>query len=195
LTKSLLCNVAAFIGMPYISESSDIQSLFLWCGNSRIMTSCKWHKLHEGYFSVQGRFCTDSNSEKSDPKKPSERCGVPFWTLISLQHPSGRRELSVRTPISVEKLRTAHDCIRPGVMANHPDTIKSSRRIQWSSASVSTTYQYRQDAIQSSTSNRVSVSNTDMGRQLQTVRTMWCSRPEAILGKASRAAEVQQSGC
>jgi hypothetical protein len=29
LTKSLLCNVAAFTGMPYISESSDIQSLFL----------------------------------------------------------------------------------------------------------------------------------------------------------------------
>jgi hypothetical protein len=28
-TKSLLCNVAAFTGMPYISESSDIQSLFL----------------------------------------------------------------------------------------------------------------------------------------------------------------------
>lgn len=29
LTKSLLCNVAAFTRMPYISESSDIQSLFL----------------------------------------------------------------------------------------------------------------------------------------------------------------------
>jgi hypothetical protein len=28
-TKSLLCNVAAFTGMPYILESSDIQSLFL----------------------------------------------------------------------------------------------------------------------------------------------------------------------
>jgi hypothetical protein len=28
LTKSLLCNVAAFTGMPYSSESSDIQSLF-----------------------------------------------------------------------------------------------------------------------------------------------------------------------
>jgi hypothetical protein len=29
LTKSLLCNVAAFTGMPYILESSDIQSLFI----------------------------------------------------------------------------------------------------------------------------------------------------------------------
>jgi len=27
--KSLISNVAAFTGMPYISESSDIQSLFL----------------------------------------------------------------------------------------------------------------------------------------------------------------------
>jgi hypothetical protein len=54
LTKSLLCNVATFTGTPYISESSYIQSLFLWCGNSCFMTSCKGHKLHEGYFSVQG---------------------------------------------------------------------------------------------------------------------------------------------
>jgi hypothetical protein len=29
LTKSLLCNVVAFTGMPFISESSNIQSLFL----------------------------------------------------------------------------------------------------------------------------------------------------------------------
>jgi hypothetical protein len=29
LAKSLLCNVAAFTGMPYISKSSNIQSLFL----------------------------------------------------------------------------------------------------------------------------------------------------------------------
>jgi hypothetical protein len=31
------------------------------------------HKLQEGYFSVQGRFCSDSNSEKSDPKLSSRR--------------------------------------------------------------------------------------------------------------------------
>jgi hypothetical protein len=53
---------------------------------------------------------------------------------------------------------------------------------------------YRPDAIKSSTSNMVSISDTDMGRQLQTVRTMWCSRPDAIIGKASRTAEVQPSG-
>jgi hypothetical protein len=40
------------------------------------MTSCKCHKLQEGYFSVQRRFCADSNSEKLDPKLPSERSSV-----------------------------------------------------------------------------------------------------------------------
>jgi hypothetical protein len=39
------------------------------------MTSCKFHKLQEGYFSVQGRFYADFNSEKSDPKLPSGRLG------------------------------------------------------------------------------------------------------------------------
>jgi ABC-type transport system involved in cytochrome c biogenesis permease subunit len=29
LTKSLSCNVAVLIGIPFISESSDIQSLFI----------------------------------------------------------------------------------------------------------------------------------------------------------------------
>jgi hypothetical protein len=70
-TKSLLCNVAAFTGMPFISESSDIQSVLLLYGKSLIMTSCKCHKLQEGYFSVQGRFCVDFNAEKLDPKLPS----------------------------------------------------------------------------------------------------------------------------
>jgi hypothetical protein len=40
------------------------------------MTSYKCHKLQEGYFSVQGRFCTDSISEKSDPKLPSGRLSI-----------------------------------------------------------------------------------------------------------------------
>jgi hypothetical protein len=41
------------------------------------MTSCKCHKLHEGYFNVQGSFCVNSNSEKSDPKQPYGRCVIP----------------------------------------------------------------------------------------------------------------------
>jgi hypothetical protein len=68
------------------------------------MTSCKCHKLHEGYFSVQGRFCADSNSEKLDPKQPSGRCGVPVRTLISLKHPFRRRGNTVRTPVSVQQI-------------------------------------------------------------------------------------------
>jgi hypothetical protein len=41
------------------------------------MTKFKRHKLQEGYFSVQGRFCADSYSEKSDPKLSSRRRGIP----------------------------------------------------------------------------------------------------------------------
>jgi hypothetical protein len=75
-TKSLSCTIADFTGMLFISESSDIQSVFLSYGKSLIMTSCKCHKLQEGYFSVQGRFCADSNSDKLDPKLPSRRLSI-----------------------------------------------------------------------------------------------------------------------
>jgi len=103
-------------------------------------------------------------------------------------------------------------------MANRLATIQSSRRIQRSNASIWTTWQYRPDAIQCSTSNRVFVSDTDMGRQLQPsercdvpVRTLSLIRqvvqkksnhpdvklhgPDAqtLLWKL-RAAEVQPSG-
>jgi hypothetical protein len=37
------------------------------------MTSCKCHKLQEAISSIQGRFCAESNSEKSDPMFPSGR--------------------------------------------------------------------------------------------------------------------------
>jgi hypothetical protein len=60
-------------------------------------------------------------------------------TLISQQHPSRRRDLSVRTPINVLKLRTVQDCIHPDVMANRPAALQSSRRSQCFSASVRTT--------------------------------------------------------
>jgi len=40
------------------------------------MTSCKCHKLQEGYFSVQERFYVDSNLEKSDPKLSSGRLSI-----------------------------------------------------------------------------------------------------------------------
>jgi hypothetical protein len=62
---------------------------------------------------------------------------------LSKQHPSGRRELSVRTFLCVEKLRTILACIRSDVSAARPD------------------------ATQCSISYGISFQNTDMGRQLQ----------------------------
>jgi hypothetical protein len=110
-TKSLLCNVAAFTGMPFISETSDIQSLFLWYGKSLFITKFERHKLQEGYFSVQGRFCADSYLDNSDPKLLSRRCGIASGSslvsnirpeaYLSTHHSFGRWELSVRMPISV----------------------------------------------------------------------------------------------
>jgi len=75
------------------------------------------------------KFQVDSNSEKSDPK-------IPFGRSLVKQHPSRRRELSVRTPISIEKCQTILDCICPDVMATRSDALQSSRRIQCSSTLV-----------------------------------------------------------
>jgi hypothetical protein len=65
------------------------------------MTSCKCYKLQEGYFSIQGRFCADSNSEKLDPMFPFELPSLRVRMLISQQLTSGRGGKIVRTPISV----------------------------------------------------------------------------------------------
>jgi hypothetical protein len=51
LTKSLSCNVAV------INKDAVYFRIF--------------KVFREGYFSVQGRFCADSNSKKSDPLFPS----------------------------------------------------------------------------------------------------------------------------
>jgi hypothetical protein len=123
--------------------------------------------VFKAIFYIQGRFCTDSNSEKSDPMFSSERPSLSVRMLISQQLMSKQGGNTVQTPISVHKLQTVQDCIRPDVMANRLTAIQSLRRIQRSSASVQMTWQYRPNAIQCSTSNRVSISDTDMGRQLQ----------------------------
>jgi hypothetical protein len=97
-TKSLLYNVVVFTGIPCISESSNIQSLFIWCRKSLIMTSCKCHKLQEGYFSIQWRVYADSHSDKSDPMFPSRRPSLRVQTLISQQLMFGRGGKTVWTP-------------------------------------------------------------------------------------------------
>jgi hypothetical protein len=63
--------------MPYISESSDSEFI-----------SLIWKELYYDSYSVtsfkkatseiQGKFYADSNSEKSDPKLPSERPSITF---------------------------------------------------------------------------------------------------------------------
>jgi hypothetical protein len=118
---------------------------------------------------------------------PTERSSVK-------QHLSGRRGYSVRTPISVQKLRTVQDCICSDISATRPDDIQCSTR------------------------KRISFTDTDMGRELhpsgRLVYTVWtlslirqdvkknCNRPDvkttpfecqSLLWKL-RSAEVQPSG-
>jgi hypothetical protein len=50
LTKSLSCNVAALTGMPYISESSDIQRLFIQYGKGLNMTSISVTSIKKAIF-------------------------------------------------------------------------------------------------------------------------------------------------
>jgi hypothetical protein len=64
LTKSLLCNVAVLIGMPYISESSKYLEFMSLIWKQPYYDKFQCHKLQQGYFRVPGRFCADSNSAK-----------------------------------------------------------------------------------------------------------------------------------
>jgi hypothetical protein len=57
-------------------------------------------------------------------------------------------------------------------MENHPAALQSSRRIHRSSETVQTTWLYRPDAIQCSTSIRVFSSRHSYGKMAATVRTM-----------------------
>jgi hypothetical protein len=53
------------------------------------------------------------------------------WMHISLKHhPSGRRELSVRTFPCVKKFRTAPACISPDVLATRPDDSQCSIKLR-----------------------------------------------------------------
>jgi hypothetical protein len=73
LTKSLLCNIAIFTGMPYMPESSKYLEFISLRWKELYYDKFQCHKLQEGYFSVQGRFYANFNSEKSDLLFPSEQ--------------------------------------------------------------------------------------------------------------------------
>jgi hypothetical protein len=95
--------------------------------------------LHFGYVfqedSVQvSRHCN------SDPLHPSGRRVIPSGRSSVKQHPSERRELSVRTSICVQKLQTVPTCIRSDISVTRPD------------------------ACYCSTSKMISFPNTNMGR-------------------------------
>jgi hypothetical protein len=89
--------------------------------------------------------------------------------LSSIIHQDNENFLS-GPPIYVKKLQTIPSCIHPDILTTLPD------------------------ALQCSTSTRISFQNTNMGRQLQTIRTSGPHYQDAILDKASRSEDVQPSG-
>jgi hypothetical protein len=96
---------------------------------------------------------------------------------LSKHHPSGRRELSVKTSLCLQKLWTVLGCIRPDVSATRPDFSAT-----------------RPDAFQCSTSKMIFFPKHKYGKTAATVRTTWLFRPDAILDKASCVEDVQPSG-
>jgi hypothetical protein len=79
-------------------------------------------------------------------------------------------------------------------MANRPNALQSSRKSQFSSASVQTTWLYRPDAIQGLTSIRVSASRHSYGKMAATVRTM-CDPVRTMSSIRKECAyQVQPSG-
>jgi hypothetical protein len=188
LTKSLSCNVAAFIGMPYILESSAIQSLFLWYGNNLIMTSCSvtcfkkaisemcFKKFKED--SVQ-----NSKSKKLDPKLPFGRPSIM----------SGHS--------SVNNISPDDEAILSGLQS-------VSRSFEkFKVASVWTSWQHARTLFRVPDESRVQVHPS--GRRGNTVQTpvsvrqvkgfplqtqIWednCNHQDAILDKARRGEEFQ----
>jgi hypothetical protein len=89
LTKSLSRNTAISIGMPYIPKSSKYLEFISLRWKEPYYDKFQCHKLQEGYFSVQGRFCANSNSKKSDPLFSSERRGNTVRTPVKAQQELG----------------------------------------------------------------------------------------------------------
>jgi len=73
LTKSLSCNVAALTMMPYISESSDIQRLFLQYRKGLNMTSISVISIKKAISRIQEDSAQFTSQKKSDPSLPFGR--------------------------------------------------------------------------------------------------------------------------
>jgi len=94
-------------------------------------------------FCVSRRFCADFKTEKLNPLHPSGSPWLQFECSSVKHHLSRQRGYFVQTSISVQKLWTVQGYIHSDVSAT------------------------RQDAIQCSTSKRISFADIAMGRQLQ----------------------------
>jgi len=81
--------------MPYIPKSSKYLEFISLRWKEPYYDKFQSHKLQEGYFSVQGRFSADSNSEKLDPLFPSKRLGkASGCSSVSNIHPDDVARLS-----------------------------------------------------------------------------------------------------
>jgi hypothetical protein len=152
-TKSFLCNVAAFTGMPFISEFISL----IW--KEPFMTKFECHKLQEGYFSVQGYFeyprkilCRFQLREirshdfvqTTQSKRPDAHHSATYvrtrWqyhpdshqclqTLnCSRLHPSGLNGKSSCCYLEFEKILAFH-CIRPEDVIFYPNAQLSNHHL------------------------------------------------------------------
>jgi hypothetical protein len=144
-----MCNIQCL--SIYIVYKTDIMTLLVcdflhsvWQNYFYIMLLinqgyCYIQSLHFSYV-LQEDSVQNSRQWSSSPLHPFGRRGILSGCSSVKQHPSGRQDLSIRTPICVQKLRVVPDCIRSDVSAT------------------------RLDALQCSTSKRIFFPNTDMKR-------------------------------
>jgi hypothetical protein len=118
---------------------------------------CNWpHSVGQNHFFLKMFFNRDSAIQKCFQKILQSLQVRKFSSLPAdrtpicpKHHPSRGRELSVRTFLCVEKIRTTPACIRPDVSTAHLDD------------------------SQGSTSFRISFQNIVIGKIIATIRTMW----------------------
>jgi hypothetical protein len=107
--------------MPYILESSKYLEFIFLRWKEPYYDKFQCHKLQESYFSIQGRFCADSNSEKSNILFPSGRLSkasrrsslsniCPDDVVILSRHPSASRTFEQFKVASV-RMSWQHVCM------------------------------------------------------------------------------------